>query len=112
ELPSRRRRQADDLADVGDYPGEHQARAEIVNVSFCSVSLARCLKAAEPVRTDNGNPSSAATPSAPIGSGPRSIQNSSTRPAATKDDATRAPPSTSSLVMPFSASAWSTANRS
>ena len=27
ELPSRRWRQADDLADVGDYPGEHQARS-------------------------------------------------------------------------------------
>ena len=36
-------------------------------MSFCSVSLARCLKAAEPVRTDSGNPSNAATPSAPPG---------------------------------------------
>ena len=45
-------------------------------------------------------------------SAPRSSQTSSTRPAATKDDATRAPPSTSSRVMPFSDSACSTAARS
>ena len=45
-------------------------------------------------------------------SGPRSSQTSSTRPAATKDDATRAPPSTISRVMPLSDSARSTAGRS
>ena len=45
-------------------------------------------------------------------SGPRSSQTSSTRPAATKDEATRAPPSTNSRVMPFSASACSTPMRS
>ena len=57
-------------------------------------------------------PSNAAMPSAPTGSGPRSSQTSSTRSADTKDDATRAPPSTMSRVMPFSASARTTAVRS
>ena len=44
--------------------------------------------------------------------GPRNSQISSTRPAATNDDATRAPPSTISFVMPFSDNACSTADRS
>src|SRR6202011_3324612 len=76
------------------------------------LSLARTLKACDCVIDVSGNASSAGTPSAPTASGPRSSQTSSTRPAATKDDATRAPPSTSSRVMPFSASACSTANKS
>src|SRR5450756_583541 len=84
----------------------------MVRASLCRLSLARSLNVGDPVRADSGNASSAATPSLPTALGPRSSQTSSTRLAATKDDATRAPPSTRSLVMPFSASAPSTAGRS
>ena len=60
----------------------------------------------------SGKAPSAATPSAPIISGPRNNQNSSTIPAETNDEATRAPPSTRSRVMPRSAKARNTADRS
>ena len=48
----------------------------------------------------------------PMATGPRSSQTSSTRFALRKDDATRAPPSTISRVMPRSASVFRTDFRS
>src|SRR2546423_10449835 len=50
QLPSRRWRQANALADVGDIAGKLQAPPWMVSCPFCTFPLARCWKAPEPPR--------------------------------------------------------------